>query len=238
MNKFKEFIKLINDLKKTSKGRAILFFGGYFIFFLVLIIVVRISGTNNISSSDDYEKGTPFQFKVNNIVNNNYAFNYKVNLDGVVYNYVGEKYNNTEQFTLNDKSYYCEGDKCFINNSGLWVKCDSPYIYSYFFDILNIKNIFEKATYVSKTEYDSGKTSYNFLISSNTLNSMIDNMFTDIEEEPNEIVINTDEDNYVNEIKFKLDSYCINNNSCSKNLDIELYYDSYGQIEEFKSPLK
>ena len=215
MNKFKEFIKLINDLKKTSKGRAILFFGGYFIFFLVLIIVVRISGTNNISSSDDYEKGTPFQFKVNNIVNNNYAFNYKVNLDGVVYNYVGEN-----------------------NNSGLWVKCDSPYIYSYFFDILNIKNIFEKATYVSKTEYDSGKTSYNFLISSNTLNSMIDNMFTDIEEEPNEIVINTDEDNYVNEIKFKLDSYCINNNSCSKNLDIELYYDSYGQIEEFKSPLK
>ena len=83
-----------------------------------------------------------------------------------------------------------------------------------------------------KTDYQSGNTKYGFLISSNTINSLINNKETDIDEMPNKIIVNTNEEEYVSEINYDLDSYCINNKLCKKNLEINLSYDSFGEIDK------
>lgn len=238
MKRVKEFIKFIKELSKTEKGRRILFFGGYFFFFLILAVIFRIGGSSRIPTSSEYEKGNPYSFSLNHLIDNNYSFEYKITLDGTLYNYVGKRYDSNQEFKYNNQNYFCNSSNCFINNNNLWVKSENPYRYSYFLDGVNIDKILKNATFVSKTDYESGKVSYSFLISSNTLNSMIKNINTDIDEEPNEIVVNSDESGKINEIKFDLNSYCINNKECNSNLEIELYYDSFGKIEEIKSPIQ
>ena len=46
----KKVIDIFKELKKTPRGKSILFFGGYLIFFVVLMVLVRVSGNNNYKS--------------------------------------------------------------------------------------------------------------------------------------------------------------------------------------------
>lgn len=228
------------DFKKfmqTPRGSALVFFGAYFIFFVVLGIMARTS--RNVTPTDDvYENKTQYQFSLNNIESNNYKFTYLIEIDGNTIKYNGDRFGSRESFVFNDLvNYYKEYDNYFNNTSGIWIKNDNPYLYSEFYDVDNIISMIEKATYLSKTEYDSGKSVYNFLISSDTIVNLMENRTLDIEEVPNEIIISTDKDNYVNEVKFLLNSYCIANNICTNNMKITLSYELYGEIEEITSPL-
>jgi len=230
----KELISLIKELLKTSKGRKILFFSFYLFFLIVLILIVRFSdGTNHFN--EEYESGSSSNISVKEI--NNFSYNYKIMLDGVLHDYVGQRNDNKEKFTYNNSSYYSEDGNYFINNSNMWLKVDNPVKFNYFVDLGNVNKILEKATSISKTEYESGKVSYNYEISSNTLIALIDNIDTDFDDKPNTIIINVDEDNNTNEIKFNLGSYCINTKQCNKSLDIELYYDDFNKVDDIKSVL-
>ncbi len=231
----KELLKRIKEIKEKKNGKAILFFAFYLIFFTILILVIRFSEKRPLPSASEYEKGTSYTFYLDKIANNNYHYIYTITLDGVKYVYDGNKYNDKEMFKFNAIDYFKSGDD-FFKNTGIWVKSESPYIYDDFFDLNNISEIVELATYDSKTSFDNGRLRYNFLISTNTLNQMLNNVDSDYLEEPNELVIDTQKDKFVDEITFNLNSYCTMNKLCQNSLEIKLSYDKFGEIEEISNP--
>ena len=73
----KKVIDIFKELKKTPRGKSILFFGGYLIFFVVLMVLVRVSGNNNYKSDSSIYNNREL-FSVNEIRDNNYKFTYNV----------------------------------------------------------------------------------------------------------------------------------------------------------------
>ena len=129
-------------------------------------------------------------------------------VDDKTVSYVGNRYEDREEFTKDSlMKYYSESNNFFINNNGVWIKADNPYLYDKFYSPDNISTLLASASYSSKTEYDSGKKVYNFIISSASINKIFEGVDLDIEEIPNEIIVNVNEDGYVNKIKFNLNSY-------------------------------
>ena len=153
MKKIKEGIKnivsTIKELRKTEKGKAILFFGFYFFFFLFIAIVARINprySTQDDVNNNKFNNNLSFSL----IEQANYNFNYNVNVDGVIYNYIGNRNNSDELFTVNSVNYYKNGDNYYTNASGIWLKTENPYVFEYFLKLDRINNIFEDATFTLK----------------------------------------------------------------------------------------
>jgi len=230
----------IKELMKTPRGRAIMFFGVYFVFFLILTLVARNSTPVN-PKTREYEKGNPYHFSIQNIVGKNYNFCYEINIDDKVVTYKGSRYKDLELFQMSDGvssiDYYRDHDNYLNKNNQLWLKADNPYQYNKFMDIENISNVLLKATYVSKTNYESGMEVYNFLVSSATLVELLEGGTLDIEEVPNEIVLSTDDLGYTEKITFGLNSYCLAKGICTEKMSITLKYADYGKIEVINSPI-
>lgn len=231
----KEDLQTIKSLLKTPRGKAIAFFAIYFIFFLIIAIVSR---TSNGKEGPVYEVGSPIQIDILSIENNNYKFSYIVEIDGNYVSYIGTKNDEKELLTYNNSQFYGETGNYFTNANGVWIKADNPYLYSEFYKTSNLSYFINSATYLSKTEYESGKVIYNFSLSSATINKLLENIDLDVEEIPNEIIVSVDENNYITEIKFKLESYCKIKGICLNNMNVTLNYEMHGQIEEIVSPLR
>lgn len=231
----KEDLNKIVAFVKTPRGKALLFFAFYFLFFIVIGASIR---NDNASSVDNNQNSSSFDFSLESITNNNFGFTYEVLIDDERILYNGIKNSDKEEFNIRDMKYYKENENYFVNTNGVWIKCEKPYLYSQFYDADNILALLTNASYVSKTEYDSGKKVYTFSIASASINKLFENNDLDIEEIPNEIVVSVDEFNYVNEVKFKLDSYCKAKNICTNSMIIDLNYSDYGSIEEIVSPLE
>lgn len=233
----KNFFKLIKDVNSTPKGKALLFFGFYFIFFVVIILFIRFSSRIPVMQSEDYENGqVSYSFKIDNILKNNYVYSYVISLDGADYQYDGQRYKDMEMFQFNNKEYFRKEDEYFIKES-LWIKGDNPYMFKEFFDVNNLGLLIDLASYEAKTTYESGKIKYNFLISSNTINQNIYKINSDFLEEPNEVIVSTDEEKNLNEVILDLDSYCKMNQLCQNSLKIKLKYDQFGEVE-FNNPIE
>ena len=80
LNSFKKFQDLIKELKKTEKGKSILFFSFWGLFFLVVAIMARVLPRGQVYTVDDYIKNDAFSFA--SIEKNNYSFNMTVERDG------------------------------------------------------------------------------------------------------------------------------------------------------------
>ena len=231
----KKTIELIKELYKTPRGKGILFFLFYFILFLILILFLRFNNGNGTDSSLEYEKGTVDSFNFSSLANENYHFKYIVKLDAEEKIYEGDRFEDEEKFKYNGLEYYKNNDDYYVKETK-WKKTDNPYLYPEFKDIEMISKVIDKAYLEYKTEYNSGQVKTNFLVSTNTLNEIINNRDTDIEEVPNSIIITTfDEEIY--SINYNLDSYCINNKLCKKNLKIEIIYEEIDNIHKIKSPI-
>lgn len=236
MNK-KESKNEIKELMKTPRGRAILFFGAYLLFFLFIAIFARTGGTSNINKK--YESGSPLAFSLSGIEKSNYKFKYEVNIDGVISKYEGSSTINNSLFKVNGMiEYYFNGNNYFTNNNGVWLNAENPIRNYDFINNKNISKFIEKASYISKTEYDSGKDVYTFNISSATINKILANKDLDISEVPNEIIISTDDENNVTEVKYNLNSYCKVKKLCTNSMNITLNYDDVGDISDIASPLE
>ena len=152
-----------------------------------------------------------------------------------------ERKDGEERFVLSNNlgtyDYYGKGIDYFNNKSGLWIKSDNPYLFSEFFNIENVTELVDKAKLDYKTDYESGKKIYNFLITSTTIHNYFDGNDMDIADDLNEIVIHVDENNFVEKFEFKLNNYCKAINACVDELKITLEYDEYGEIKEITSPL-
>lgn len=231
---------LIDKLKSTPRGQALLFFGGYFFFFLFIIVAVRLmSGGSTVGKEYDEAKG--YSFSVVNITDANYSFEHSVLLDGNNNGYKGTKKNSEERFVLSNNlgtyDYYRKGIDFFNNKSGLWIKSDNPYLFYNFFDIDKVMALIDKAKLDYKTDYESGKKIYNFVITSTTIHNYFEGIDLDIADDLNEIIVHVDEHGLVEKFEFKLDSYCKAINMCFNELKITLQYDEYGEIKEITSPL-
>lgn len=230
-----------NDLKElmsTPRGKAIVFFGAYLIFFMIIAISARSGNGNGSNVNRVYETGDEKSFSMANIESNNYKYNYKIMIDDNYFTYNGIRYNEKEKFSCTNLiEFYKEDSNYFSNTNGVWIKSENPFIYSQFLDIKNINNLIENATYISTTSFENGDIDYNFKISSATISKLFDNIDLDVSEEPNEIIIRTDETNYTKEIEFKLNSYCLHKSICTNKMSIKLSYSMAGEIEDITSPL-
>lgn len=231
----KDFIAFINEMKKTPKGKAILFFGLYAIFFIFVFLFIKLSSVE-LSYGDDYEKGSPYNFNIQSLLNKNFNYTYDIYVDGILYKYEGKRNNDSELFDFNGANYYKNSNNYLVNN-GTWIRSDNPIMFNEFTDISNIKDIISRSSYESMTTYDNGKTDFNFVISTNTINEIFYNSNTDFDEVPNKIIIGTDENRNVNNISFNLNSFCTNNKMCNYSLEIKLNYNNFGEVYSINSPL-
>ena len=232
----KKIVELVKELKKTNRGKAILFFSGYLIFFIFVFLILMF-GEKSTTSPSDYEKGKSSSVSMSNILSDNYLFTYKINLDGNEYIFSGKRNKGIELFQANNKEYYRNGDSFFVKNGDLWIKSDNPYAFNNFIDSSKISSILELSSVESTTSYEDGRYAVNLLISTNTLNQKFNNLDSDFLEEPNKIVVSTNTSHEVNEIVYDLDSYCKLNNQCTQSLKITLSYDMFGEIKDIENPV-
>ena len=231
----KKKIKTISELYKSPQGKALLFFGGYFILFCILFILMGVSSKHE--RSFDYESGNPYSFNTVQINNDNYKYKYIMTIDGKQEVIEGKKNNEKELFTYNNKEYFILNNNYFVKES-TWIKSEVPYKNGDFLNPKKVISLISKATYESKTNYESGKNIYNFLISTNTINKEWYNIDTDYDEVPNRIVVSSDTDNSVNNIILYLDSYGILNKICKNEMKIEMSFEDFGNIKEIVNPLE
>ena len=231
----KNFMKKIKDIKEKPSGNAVLFFGFYFIFFTVLLLILKASSTggNNYQS---YEMGLQYQIDTSRLLANNYSYTYKITIDDNIYLYEGERYSNIERFTYNDLDYYKNNDTFFVDDV-IWKKTSNPNDYGGFVNASNIDTIIGKATFDYKTEYESGKKLYSFLISTDTINGIIYDLNSDYGDDPNKIEINMNSDGDIDNITWYLDNYCTSTKICKKSMKIECNYDNYGSIKKIDNPI-
>lgn len=187
--------------------------------------------------NQEYEKGRAGQFNSSLLLGKNYYYDYKVNLDGVLHDYYGKRYQDIELFKYNNNEYYRNGDDYFINNNP-WVKCDNPYV---FYEIINVDNlcdILNNATLITKDKSEEGKLTYKYQISTNTINKLLYNLDTDFDEVPNEINILLDGSSGTNTIDMNLNSFCLLDEKCNNNLSIVLNYELFNSVKNIDNPIK
>ena len=226
----------VKELLKTARGRAILFFGAYLLFFLFIGIFARTGEVSKVNQK--YDSGSPLRFSIREIEKNNYKFNFEISVEDNISLYQGEIADGNSLFTNDELSYYYNGQKYFTNKNDIWVAVDNPYIYYEFIDVNNINKLIENSTYISKTEYESGKVIYNFDISTSTIIRLLENKEIDVDDVTNSVILSVNEDNVVDEVKYNLNSYCQFKNICDGKMDMVLKYGNFGLIEKINNPLE
>ena len=181
----KNLFENFSDFTKKKNGKPILFFGFYLLFFIFIFMLIKFEGNKNFFNQE-YEKGRPSQFNSSLLLDKNYYYDYKINLDGVLYDYYGKRYQDVESFKYNNNEYYRNGNDFFINN-GMWVKCDNPYLFYEIISVENLSLIINNSMSISREEVEKNKILYKYVISTNTINKLIYNVESDYDEIPNEI---------------------------------------------------
>lgn len=233
----KKVVEKVKELNKTSKGKAVLFFAFYFVFFVVVVLIFRFSDRKPLARSEDYEPGNGrVSFYMDNILKNNYIYGYTITLDGVKRQYYGQRYNDTELFEFESRQFFRLGNDFYVKNA-LWEKSVNPYLFPEFLDMEQMAKVVEAASYQSKTSYEDGRKTYNFLISSNTINKILKNIDSDFLEEPNTLIVGVDGEKNVNKLEMGLDSYCRLNKLCNNSLKIEIEYDMFGEVTKIDNPI-
>ena len=232
----KKYLSLAKDIYHSPRGKAIYFFAFYFFFFLFLMIFFRV-GDKSTYSSSDYEEGSSIYYNQNQLISENYSYKYRVVLDGVSSSYEGKRNKNRDVFQYLDKSYFVEDDIFYCRSDIGWNKCENVVLFEDFFKASSISKILSLATYSSKTEYESGKVTYYYLLSSNTINQKIYGIDSDYIEGENSIAVQVNEKGAIDGIHYILDSYCKVNSLCTDSLEINYSFDDIGKIDYIERPV-
>lgn len=217
----KNIINFIKELKQKPYGKGVFFFGFYLIFFIIVFIVLNAGGNKTNDVKEDNSK-----FNTSYLEKYDYSFEYKVILDNNTYSYIGNKKNNIYNYTYNGKDYYIDNGINYTKDDSKEV--ENPIKFNKLFDVSMMDRVINSSYIESNNTYDSGEVVYNLLVSSNTLNYLLDGKDTDIDEVPNKIKISIN-NGFINEINYKLDSYCSNNNACN-SLNIIISYKEFNEV--------
>lgn len=236
----KNFFQQLKELYASPKGKAIIFFSFYFFFFLILSLVGHF-GSRGTVGENRYDKKQQYQFSFDLLDKENYHFFYQISKDAELLSYEGDKNKEKELFTSSilgvNETYYRESNTYLKNTNPLWIKVESPYQFSSFFELSTVREMLEKASYISKTDYESGKQVYRFAISTSTMISLFEGIETDIADDTNEMILSTDENKNVNEISYTLNSYGKYKKLVTNRLQITLRFSSFGEIQEISNPV-
>ena len=234
----KDFLKYVSEMRKSEKGRAILFFGFFFFFFLFLAIIARMDPGEKPVYDSTY---TP-DVGIDQLLDNNFSYVYTIEADTKAYTVTGKINEGVEEFTYDDGTtstkYYRNGENYLVYEKETWIKGTEPTNLFKFFNTKSLNKLIKKASYDSKTDYQSGRVNYKLLISTNTINKTLDKIDTDFDEEPNELTVIFNEKKDVEEVKLDLNSYGINNELVKKDLSIRMQYDDVGKVGVIENPLE
>jgi len=230
---FLEKIKSNNKDEEVTTQKTIVFFAFYVVFFVIVFCVIFLGGKKDYLNQE-YEEG-------NNLyepgeISQNFVFDYKVNLNGVLHDYYGKRNGDVELFKYNNLDYYRDGDE-FLVDKDTWIKTDNPYVYYEFLDINNMALLVQDATNMSNEELDNGDIKINFLISSNTINKALYDKDTDYDEVPDSITFLVDSSGNVKKITYQLDHFCSHRDGC-KSLNIEMNFEMFGSVDQIDNPIE
>ncbi len=232
--------KKIFEYIKNPKNRPVLFFGFYFVFFVVLAILFRTSPSPK-DTSQATDKNIPkseHYYNLGKIEDANYHFKYEYNINNIVTSFEGDKNGVRQLFTRTvggvSNNFYGYRNLYMMFDNNTWQKCDNPYVLVELMDTSVIREILEKATFVSKTEFQNKRYSYNYNISTETLESIINNNSIELSDNLNEVTINMDDKHYVEKIEYNLDSFYKYKDPSSTGFRLSLEFSDFGNIKEIE----
>ena len=232
------YLEGIKNLSKSSRGKAILFFLFYFIFFFLIISLVRSNYAPNSNNTIDSTVRT--EYKLDKIENSNYHFTREENINGVVTNFTGDKTDNkTEGVMTNNNTftnYFIYDNINLIKTTDKYEVTSELYHFNNITDDSNISRILERSTLISKTEYETGNISYNYEITTNTIDSLLNNTNIDIADIPNKITLETNEEDEVIKVIYDLSSYATYINNTPSTTTITIYYSNFGEVKDLEIP--
>lgn len=232
-----KFFQFIGNLKKTPRGKAILFFGFYFFFFLFLTIFLRgVDTTYPENQKQGQSKNVISMVQKNG---KNYHFQYDIGIDNDLYTLKGLKIDYEETFDYQhgvEKRHYFRGMFSYFMEDATsnYHICERPLEELLIVD--NIDALLENATYESKTEYSSGKVVLRYAITSSSIERIAFNRDLDVADEANEIIITFEEDR-ITDLEFRLDSYGKSTGKCQKMMRIVCQYSDFDTKEEIVNPV-
>lgn len=234
-----KYIEEIKTLSKSKRGRALLFFLFYFIFFFVLISLIRSSYSSNKVGNDN-DNYVNVEYKLTGIENGNYHFTREENINGIVTNFVGDKSDNKIKgvMSVNNtfNNYFIYDNINLIKTTDKYEVTSELYHFNSITDDKNISKILNQATLISKTEYETGNTIYNYQITTNTIDKILNNTNIDIADIPNTITLETNQEDEVIKITYELTSYATYINQISTNIKITMNYSNFKEIESIEIP--
>ena len=235
-NKYIEFIK---ELYKSKRGRALLFFLFYIIFFVIIISMIR-SSYNESPNYDEKKSNINVEYKLDGIENGNYHFTREENINGEITNFTGDKSNNRIEGVMTSNNtfynYFIYDSINLIKTADKYEITNELYHFNNITDDKTIKNIINKSTLISKTEYETGNISYNYEVTTNTIDSILNNTNIDVDMPTNKITLEANEEDEVIKITYDLSSYATYINNTPMTMSISINYSNFGEIEDIEIP--
>ncbi len=234
-----KYIKFFKELSKNKRGRALLFFLFYIIFFVILISMIRGS-YNETPNFDNNNSNINAIYKLDGIENGNYHFTREENINGEITNFTGDKADNRIEGVMTTNNlfynYFIYDNINLIKLTDKYEVTTDLYHFNNITDDNMIENVIKKSTLISKTEYETGNTSYNYEITTNTLDNIINNTNIDLDMPVNSISLETNEDDEVIKITYDLSSYATYINNIPTTTTITINYSNFDRIENIEIP--
>lgn len=193
------------DISSDSQKKAWIILSIYFIFFAVIIFSIR---SNQTKSNDQNKSNSNLPFSISSIKTNNYDFKYTVNFDNNIIIYEGKNYQNNSLFTVNNlDTYYKDGEAYFKKENQVFVNSDNPYKFGELRNIDVIEKILNQAKLESHTIYEDSTKSYNYQITTDTLEKIFNNRDIDTDLAINKITVFVDNNKEAYKFNFDFSSY-------------------------------
>lgn len=237
-----KYIEGVKTLSKSKRGRAVLFFLFYFVFFFIVISLIRSNYSPNENYPSKESNNINAEYSLEKIEAGNYHFTREEVIDNEILNFTGDKSNNKiEGLMTNNNSlynYFIYDNINLIRLTDKYEITNELYHFNNITDDSNIFRILKRATLISKTEYETGNTIYNYEITTNTLDEILNSKNIDIADIPNKILIETNGEDEVVKITYDLSSYATYINGISCITTITVNYSNFGEIKDIEIPEK
>lgn len=243
--------KIPKDMKQKNKMqemfednpelKQVFFFGFYIVFFVFIVILLRSSFTTANSKVTRSNSGYGTSFKLKELENENYHFNYKITKNKEVTIYDGNKNKEMQEFIKSgapSTNYYSKEGKYYIRNINtlLYEESPNPMEFEKLLTLNNLKKFFIHGSYTARTEYinDSGED-YIYEISTSTMLRNIDNIEVDVAGESNKVTVKLDKNGVLSEIEMNLTDYFHYFDQSINEYKLVISYSKFDEIDTINS---
>lgn len=232
--------KIVKTENQPAKTAGFLIF--YVIFFLVIVFLLRTGYKENSKKITRTNSGYGYNFKLTRLENKNYHFIFTEEKNNVITIYEGERNKEILSYRKSgvvSTQYYQDYNKVKVKNPNtlMWEDSPNPMTFSNFINPNYIKNIINRATYISKTMYvDTEETSYNYEVTTSTLLKVFEDKEIDLDDEVNIVSVMLDKEGKIKEINYDLTSYYKYIDPTTITYKLSTKYSEYDEIKEIDIP--